>query len=671
MTSSLYYDIDQLKYSDLLTRLEQYSYNKQMQIFALSLPKSDLKSEDYAHSNCFLLMSVGYKVALINGGTSPQEYEFFCEDIDDVIKYLYSKYEYRSTLGRYKEWGEQFIVKDKTLDNLNDLDVFWSSLKVTLPKDVKTTELLVTLCTGSVNDIKRVKADVPTTTLDRVKQKIQAFDADQTRFIYQELDKKIVKIQGLSGTGKTELLLHKLKELYQKPEKYKIFVTCHNKILADSLHHRIPRFFNFMKVTQQIEWGKRLWCTNAWGGFADENSGLYRYICYFYQIPFYPYKDVASFDKACQMAISHLNEKYKGKPIDPALDYIIIDECQDFKNGFYELCQMVVSKQVYMAGDVFQSIFAEDLSRNYAADYFLTKCYRTDPKTLMFAHGLGLGLFEDKRLRWLSREDWEACGYNYEENDTNIILKRSPVRRFLDMDDQDHYESMRLVRYKENGFFEDLHNEIQHIINENPTFTIDDLCIILLDNNQTIYETANYLEAKIYEWFGWKVNKAYETKKSIPGTLLVSNRNNVKGLEYPFVICVTKKIVLNYTYRNAIYTMLTRSFLKTILFLPNEGSNISESIMYGYHEIMTKRQMTIRVPNDTEKREIETRFQAAKRRMPFDDLLKKLISEMQVPDETEKHALYQSANYMGWEDLSEEEIKEKLFELFRLRTKGG
>ena len=137
------------------------------------------------------------------------------------------------------------------------------------------------------------------------------------------------------------------------------------------------------------------------------------------------------------------------------------------------------------------------------------------------------------------------------------------------------------------------------------------------------------------------------------------------------MICVTKKIVLNYTYRNAIYTMLTRSFLKTILFLPNEGSNISESIMYGYHEIMTKRQMTIRVPNDTEKREIETRFQAAKRRMPFDDLLKKLISEMQVPDETEKHALYQSANYMGWEDLSEEEIKEKLFELFRLRTKGG
>ena len=32
------------------------------------------------------------------------------------------------------------------------------------------------------------------------------------------------------------------------------------------------------------------------------------------------------------------------------------------------------------------------------------KCYRTEPKTLMFAQALGMGLFEDNKLWWLSKE---------------------------------------------------------------------------------------------------------------------------------------------------------------------------------------------------------------------------------------------------------------------------
>ena len=43
--------------------------------------------------------------------------------------------------------------------------------------------------------------------------------------------------------------------------------------------------------------------------------------------------------------------------------------------------------------------------------------------------------------------------------------------------------------------------------------------------------------------FKWDSNKAYESKHTIKDTLLISNRNNVKGLEYPFVICVTKGFV--------------------------------------------------------------------------------------------------------------------------------
>ena len=156
------------------------------------------------------------------------------------------------------------------------LEIFEKN-KLEEAKDKKHVELLISLLIGSVNDIDRIKSGVPDNVLDRIKQKILLFDGDQTKFIYDTPDKKVVRIQGLSGTGKTELLLHKLKELYLATNG-RIYFACHNKILAASLRTRIPEFFNFMKVEEQIEWNSRLWCTNAWGSRNDRNSGLYSFI---------------------------------------------------------------------------------------------------------------------------------------------------------------------------------------------------------------------------------------------------------------------------------------------------------------------------------------------------------------------------------------------------------
>lgn len=658
--SSLYADIDSLKYRNVINDFQQYADAHKMDVFMFKLPKSDLNDSDYDYKNCFMILSVGYKVALINGGTSEDDYNNYCEDVYDIISYLFSKYEYRAQLGRFKKWGEPLINTNIGLEDLNDVDKFWKRLKASNPQEKKYTELLVTLCTGSINDINRVKAEVPRTLLDQVKQKILAFDADQTRFIYQELDKKLVKIQGLSGTGKTELLLHKLKELYQKPEKYKIFITCHNHILAESLHERIPQFFNVMKVSQQIEWEQRLWCTNAWGGFGNPNSGLYRYICGYYEISYYNFRQTGSFDRACKFAIDAIKRKYPDGKIPSAFDYILIDECQDFKKDFFELCKLVTSKQVYIAGDVFQSIFYEDESKDYEADFFLKKCYRTDPRTLMFAHGLGLGLFESTRLRWLSKEDWEACGYSFRNSDNreSIVLSREPVRRFLDINDD--YDCLDLIPFTADNFLQRLLTVIKRTLKDNPTSTVNDFCIIMLDEGKDIYELANIFEKFFMMALKWRINKAYETKHKIPNTLLISNRNNVKGLEYPFVICITKKITSDYTYRNAIYTMLTRSFLKTFLFLPNHGAGISKGILDGYHEIMSERQMTIKIPSDNEKEQIETRFEHAKQKKPLADIIKDGIEKMNLQDHDLADRLYNAALQARWENLSEEEIYEHL-----------
>jgi len=659
MASSLFADINELEYSDLIKKVEEYSNSHDMEIFIFQLPKSDLDSTSYIQEKCFMVMSVGYKIALVNGGTNDDEYEGYCDDVREIIRYLYSKFEYRKELGRFSRWDDSLIVDAFTVSDMDDLESFWGKLKASNRQEARYTELLVTLCIGSINDINRVKAEVPTTILDQVKQKIQAFDADQTRFVYQELEQPLVKIQGLSGTGKTELLLHKLKELYQKHEKYKIYVTCHNKILADSLSERIPHFFDFMKVSQQIEWNNRLWCTNAWGSQGDVNSGFYRFITAFYGIHFYPFRSISSFEVACSVAIKEIKAKFKGRDIPKAIDYVIVDECQDFKDNFFELCKLVASQKVYIAGDVFQSIFEENSSKNYSADYFLSKCYRTDARTLMFAHALGLGLFEEHRLRWLSQKDWEASGYKYSENqeEKTIVLERTPVRRFLDVDD--NYESLTLVPFSPENLYESLHEQIEKILKNNPTATVDDFCIILLDSDKNIYKVANILEMLMMEWFEWVVNKAYESKRKIHGTLLVSNRNNIKGLEYPFVICITKHLTFNYSYRNAIYTMLTRSFLQTILLLPQIGSGISEPIVQGYNEIMQQRRMTIKIPSEQERKEIETRFQSVKRQKSVSEILKSLILKMELDNEN-KNKLYDIAMKFAWDGLSDEEIDEKL-----------
>ena len=145
--------------------------------------------------------------------------------------------------------------------------------------------------------------------------------------------------------------------------------------------------------------------------------------------------------------------------------------------------------------------------------------------------------------------------------------------------------------------------------------------------------------------------------------MLVSNRNNVKGLEYPFVICLTKGITDNYVYRNALYTMLTRSFLQTI-FLVQEGDNgITNGILNGYREIMREQKMTIQIPSDEDIERIDTRFNEAKRRRPLKEIIREAIRELGVDDVQAKKML-EIALSMPWSaDYTEADVKERMDKL--------
>ncbi len=640
--------------ANFIEQLQEYADNKKTLIYVLNRPLTDQKYT-YNYSNSLIVLSPKNKIAILDYGHKTEAFMDFIEDVLEDIGSISDKYLYKEVIGRPRQWKKSLIESQIKIPDVTSIDDLFAGLALNDEIEKKKIDLLISLFIGSINDIYRVKEEVPVTTLDKVKQKIQLFDGDQTRFIYEPPHKKKITIQGLSGTGKTELLLHKLKDIYTSDNSSTICFTCHTKILADSLKKRIPSFFNFMKVEQQIEWEKRLWCINAWGSGSSPNSGAYRYICDFYSIPFYTFAFQMKFSRACKLASDDIKAKYTDAEMKHAFKYMFIDESQDFDENFFELCELVTEKNVYIAGDIFQGIFDETISSSIEPDFLLGKCYRTDPKTLMFAHGLGMGLFEKTKLRWLEKKEWEDCGYNVVIQEGKYILSREPLRRFEDL--KEDYESIEIVDITEN-YSDTITQLIEQIRKENVTVLPDDIGIILLDQEKSIYKLADVLEVKIQQKFDWAVNKAYESKEKQPDTILVSNRNNVKGLEFPFVICLTKAISDSYSYRNSLYTMLTRSFIKSFLLIPNNNhSGLTDGMKKGLNIIMKNNQMIIQEPSEKEKQKIRTSFEHGLLTKSHFELMMDVFRKLKI--EKKYHAkLFQATQQFEMVESDEETLTE-------------
>ena len=122
-----------------------------------------------------------------------------------------------------------------------------------------------------------------------------------------------------------------------------------------------------------------------------------------------------------------------------------------------------------------------------------------------------------------------------------------------------------------------------------------------IKDDDYIYTHAPILQSELLKQLGWKSNLAYETKDKSLGGVFISNRNNVKGLEFPFVFCLSKKISKNPQYRNVLYTMLTRSFLRSYLILPqNAECGLTKGIIDGGNEIMKEHKITTEIPTQKE-----------------------------------------------------------------------
>ena len=325
------------------------------------------------------------------------------------------------------------------------------------------------------------------------------------------------------------------------------------------------------------------------------------------------------------------------------LDYLLIDESQDFPKEFFELIELVVKEKIYAAGDVFQNIFAKtDSNTKNIVDINLRQCYRTDPRTLMFAHGLELGLFELEKLQWFSNEQWKLLGYEIKKNNKRTItLTRTPNIRFSE---EENYESVKLVEDTSEEKICELVNQIRV---ENETVKLGEIAIIFVNQKPDIFKRMDSLTNRILMDLNLDVVRGYEEKQTYENKIYVTNANNVKGLEFPFVICVVDDFSADYQFRSSLYTMITRSFLRSYILLSNwpELSSIKKGLM----KINADREIEVTKPNSDQLATIKRKINLLNlpNAKPIGELFEDELSKKGVSNENSKQIIKEMFKHSG------------------------
>ncbi|PSB88894.1 ATP-dependent helicase, partial [Photobacterium damselae subsp. damselae] len=203
MHNSLFYShIEKNDFNkNVIEKIEKYSeMNPEEQLYLITAPLGENRYsysyEDYA----IVILSPKHKIIFLNLNDEDEEdFDEFYEDFLEDVNSISDKYKYQKHIGRARKLKNKFTAKELVDENF-DVSRILEKNKLD-ESDFRKCELLISLITGSINNIERIGVETPTTILDKVKNNIILFDGEQTRFIYKHLQNKRISIQGLSGTG--------------------------------------------------------------------------------------------------------------------------------------------------------------------------------------------------------------------------------------------------------------------------------------------------------------------------------------------------------------------------------------------------------------------------------------------------------------------------------------
>lgn len=186
---------------------------------------------------------------------------------------------------------------------------------------------------------------------------------------------------------------------------------------------------------------------------------------------------------------------------------------------------------------------------------------------------------------------------------------------------------------------------------------------MFLENSEANYTLAKRLQCKIKDVFDWDVNIGYTSKEKKPGTLFISNRNNVKGLEFPFIICFMRgQLTGNLQTRNSIYMMLTRSFITSYFILPDDDKEKLAYIINGVKEVNKNGYLHIKEPTEDEKRQLNNAIiNRTSIRKSQREMVEEILEELHVPKE--KREVFHNIITVAYKD---EFDRDRLYEIIQI-----
>ena len=167
---------------DFFDKLREYAEANESgnSVYILNHPLGD-KKYSYKYEKAVVILIPKHKMLFLDYGNNPDAFDEYVDEFVDDTGHISDKYDYMKILGRASKWRREFVVQMQYTEIKDiSLDVLLSQIKLPNEESSRKGEFLISLLTGSINDINKIGIDCPETVLEKIKRKIVLFDGDQT-----------------------------------------------------------------------------------------------------------------------------------------------------------------------------------------------------------------------------------------------------------------------------------------------------------------------------------------------------------------------------------------------------------------------------------------------------------------------------------------------------------
>ena len=403
------------------------------------------------------------------------------------------------------------------------------------------------------------------------------------------------RIRGLAGTGKTVLLALKTANIHRQFPDASILFTFYTQSLYNQITSLVSKFYrHFSGVEPDFE--NKVHIRHAWGG--RKKAGVYFDACKRQGLQPLDFSAAKAIDRYSPFTVCCQHLLNSG--IEPAYDFVLIDEAQDFPREFFRVIHALAkgggsNKSIYFAYDELQSLsavvtptttelFGSDaigrplvsLEGEYPGpidkDFILHKSYRCPQEILMIAHALGLGLYRSKGPVQMLGDvgSWNSVGYEVVEGTLRageLVTINRPAANSPNRIGE-LFPSKPLFEQRN---FEDREAELQHIANEIKRNLDEDgvkpeqIVVISLDSVHARQYMTN-LQAKLWaHGIGSTIPGIIDDQAEFaePDKVTLATVHRAKGNEAPIVYILSFDSLFDYVEeignRNRAFTSISRS----------------------------------------------------------------------------------------------------------------